>query len=204
MKNLFLFSVVTLLAGQYHLSAQPFNFGNQNTSTSRATPIKDKETFTEEAEIRRLHLQKNLSTRSRLKDPFGSDMDPSLAEKIQPVPETQAKVIAEPVVILPKKIPLQKVLSKFTPNLISASKQLVMVGSHILEVGDPVSIQYGDTIFKLRIIRIGVNEVEFINPLTQEKAVVQEYEYQPNQSSDEAVDPFKENLDKENAPFLIK
>jgi len=196
-----MFGLITALLWGYEAAAQPINYGIKNTSTQRPVRAKDKHEYTEEAEARWALLKVGFEKRTREKDPFGSKMDPGIFKPPAiPLKNLLENKSAEPV----KVIPFQDVVDKFKPNLISATQQELMIGSRILQVGDPVQILHEGVLFKLRITKITPNEVELINTETGEKASVREYEFDPADMEGDDSDFLKKNAIKEKAPLLIK
>jgi len=195
-----LFGMVMGLAGGHEASAQPINYGIDNTSTQRPTRVKDKDEYADEAKARWVRLKKSFGERAREKDPFGSNMNP---EMLQPMVIPVAALLEDKPAKPAKKIPLQEVVNKFKPNLISAAKQVVMVGSRFLKLGDPVQIEHEGVLFELRIVRISTNEVEFINTKNQEKATVRENEFDPSDMYEDPND-LKKRMLEDKGPLKIK
>lgn len=128
-------------------------------------------------------------------------MDPgiAIAELLVQAGKKPEDKTVEPV----KIIPLQEVVNKFKPNLISATQQLVMVGSRTLRVGDPVQIEHEGALFKLRIVKITATEVEFINEENQEKASAREDEFDPSSLKWDDRD-FRKKMKEKETPLFIK
>ena len=192
MKITMLCGVVMGLSWGHEVNAQPINFGSNKVSSQKPVRPMDKEEYADDAKARWEQLKKNFGERTRLKDPFGSNMDPGI-----PVIEEGPAIInkTEPVPVVPIKVVQMKgALSLFVPTIISAPQQLVMVGSRTMRVGDLVEIEYDGVLFKLRITKISSGEIEFINTKNGEKGIVREHEFNPsqNESANELFDRIKE------------
>lgn len=182
------------LAWGHQANAQPINFGPNKDSSQRPVRPMDKEEYADGVKARWTLLKKNFGERTREKDPFGSNMDPGIPKAVAAVPDTKIEEIvrAKTTKVIP---PLKNALSKFVPTLISASQQVVMVGSRTMQVGDLVEIEYEGVLFKLRIIKISSGSIEFINTENGEKGTVREHEFNPsqNESANEIFDRIKED-----------
>lgn len=192
-KTTMLCGVMMGLSWGHKVDAQPINFGSNNASSQKPLRPMDKEEYADDAKVRWEQLKKSFGERTRIKGPFGTNMEPGVPKVVAPVIETKIEDI---IPTKPKKIvPLKDALSKFLPTLISASQQAVMVGPRTMNIGDSVEIEYDGVLFKLRIIKISSGRVEFINTENGEKGIVREYEFNPsqNESADELFDKIKED-----------
>jgi len=184
----------------HELAAQPMNYGANKIPDQQSAQAKDKQEYAEEANARLTRLKKNFGERTRKKDPFGANMDPGITPPlVVPVIKKAEGDAVEP----PRVIPMQKVIRKIKPNIISATQQLIMIGNLSLKIGDPVLVECEGVLFKLRIIRIAENEVELINTKTQEKGIVRERAFNPN-SLDENAGDILDKITKDEAPRIIR
>ncbi len=128
--------------------------------------------YAEAAKARWEELKKQFETRERTKDPFGLALDPALVkEEAVPIEEVlEVKMEEEEVPV--KVVSLQDAVDKFQVNGVNAAKQMVMVGFRSLRRGDPVEIEHEGEVFKLRIVKITVDEVVFMDTKTEETASV--------------------------------
>lgn len=162
-----------------------------------------KEEYAEAAKARLGRLIKQFKTRERKKDPFGLYLDPG-AIKDEPVMVTA--VVEEKEEAVPVKVvSLQDAVDKFQVNGVNAAKQMVMVGFRSLRRGDPVEIEHEGELFKLRIVKISVDEVVFMNTKNQETAsvrlgVVKEIKGPDNKENS----PIKGNVIKPGSTFQVK
>lgn len=139
--------------------------GNRHSSRG-----KSKDEYIDEAKAQWGALEKAMEASGREKDPFGLAMDPGL---IKEEPVVVAAVVEEEKVVVPEKVvSLQDAVDKFQVNGVNAAKQMVMVGFRSLRRGDPVEIEHEGELFKLRIVKITVNEVVFMNTKNQQTASV--------------------------------
>lgn len=200
-RTMILCGVAVGLTWGIEAKAQPINFGGKKASNQKSMRPIDKEEYAENMKSRWELLKKGFGERTREKDPFGSEMDPGIPKIVVTIPDTiiEQIIITKPI----KTVTLKSALSKFVPTLISASQQVVMVGSRTMHVGDAVEIEYDGVLFKLRITKISSGKVEFINTENGEKETVREYEFEPgkNESTDDLFDIIKED---KKAPLLIK
>jgi len=102
-----------------------------------------------------------------------------------------------------KVVSMQQAVDRFQPNVISVTKQMVMVGSRSLRVGNDVQIDHEGVLFKLRIVRISANEVEFINPENQEKAIARQNGFDPSGLKEKASDILK-RISDDGSTLILK
>jgi hypothetical protein len=163
----------------------------------------DKDEYAEMAQARLARLNKGFEERKRNKDPFGLALDPGL---IKEEPVAVAAMVEEKKVVVPVKVvSLQDAVDKFQVNGVNAAKQMVMVGFRSLRRGDPVEIEHDGELFKLRIVKISVDEVVFMNTKNQETASVRLGVVKGIKGpGKEGSDSIKESVVKPGSTFKVK
>lgn len=163
-----------------------------------------KEEYAEAAKARLARLMKQFETRERKKDPFGLSLDPG-AIKDEPVMVAEVAEGKKEEVVPVKVVSLQDAVDKFQVNGVNAAKQMVMVGFRSLRLGDPVEIEHDGELFKLRIMKITVDEVVFMNTKNQESASVRLGVVKgikgPGSKGSSSI---KENMVKPGSTFKVK
>ena len=159
-----------------------------------------KEQVSQRAQLRWKDVKKRFDERAREKDPFGANMDPGTFVAPVVTQEASADAQGQEVAVVPLQEAVDNFYGKVT--IVDAKKQLVMVGDRELHPGDLVKIEHKDVVYNLRIVKITVNELVFMNTENKEEATVRlDVRIDPTKAMDRLRDSIFGNSKK--APLII-
>ena len=113
-------------------------------------------------------VMKKLEDRSEKEDPFGMAMDP---EDELPEIEAAAEGLEEGEEQA-LRTSLQEALTKLNITGVFPARKLVMIGAQELGVGDEIVIEFKETVFNLKILKITNTELGLKDSETQEEATL--------------------------------